>query len=139
MRLFVSVGIVLSGCLASVFAGGKGRVVTPFNTDWTFDGKPVTLPHTWNAVDGADGLPPGEQWQGKTLRGIVKNFIHTADGENCPVNSAVDHVVFSLIQKIPLFTDMLCDVFIMGEAAAADAYISALRARAFTQQGKLNI
>ena len=57
MRLIVSVGVILSGCLASVFAGGEGRVVTPFNEGWTFDGKPVTLPHTWNATDIADGIP----------------------------------------------------------------------------------
>lgn len=26
--------------------------------DWTCDGQPVTIPHTWNASDGADGSGP---------------------------------------------------------------------------------
>lgn len=31
-------------------------------SDWTCDGVPVTVPHTWNAIDGADGLdvPAGQ-------------------------------------------------------------------------------
>ena len=57
MRLIISVGVMLSSCLASTFAGGEGRIVTPFDTDWTFDGNPVTLPHTWNVTDIADGVP----------------------------------------------------------------------------------
>lgn len=31
--------------------------------EWTFDGRPVTLPHTWNAADGADGGTP-TNWPG---------------------------------------------------------------------------
>lgn len=41
--------------LASAALYASQRVVTPFNDGWTVDGKPVTLPHTWNAQDGADG------------------------------------------------------------------------------------
>ena len=33
------------------------RVVTDYNDNWTADGESVTLPHTWNAEDGADGTP----------------------------------------------------------------------------------
>ena len=34
-----------------------GRVVTDLSGEgWTLDGKPVEVPHTWNAIDGADGI-----------------------------------------------------------------------------------
>ena len=49
--------------------GAAGRRVEPFNEGWLFvpdavigdahltatSGEPVTLPHTWNALDGQDG------------------------------------------------------------------------------------
>ena len=39
--------------------GEDGRVVTDLSGGgWTFDGRPVSVPHTWNAVDGADGIGP---------------------------------------------------------------------------------
>ena len=31
------------------------RVVTKIDDGWKADGEPVTLPHTWNAIDGEDG------------------------------------------------------------------------------------
>ena len=35
----------------------SGRTVTRLSgAGWTFDGRPVTVPHTWNAVDAADGV-----------------------------------------------------------------------------------
>ena len=33
-------------------------------SDWTCDGVPVTVPHTWNAFDGADGLDVPEKQPG---------------------------------------------------------------------------
>ena len=43
---------VLSGMALPLF----GRVVTSLSGDtWTLDGVPVTVPHTWNAEDAADG------------------------------------------------------------------------------------
>ena len=52
-----------------------------FNDGWTADGVAVTLPHTWNAVDGADGLPPGEKRQG-----------NAAMSENCYARKRVRYV-----------------------------------------------
>lgn len=42
---------------AGVFAGMPlGRIVTDLSgSGWTFDGEAVSVPHTWNAKDGADG------------------------------------------------------------------------------------
>ena len=37
----------------------KGRIVTRLDgAGWSLDGVPVSVPHTWNAVDGADGQGP---------------------------------------------------------------------------------
>ena len=37
------------------------RVVSLSGTGWMCDGEKVCVPHTWNAVDGADGSPTGEK------------------------------------------------------------------------------
>ena len=44
------------------------RTIIPFNDNWTFlkpgeDRVPVTLPHTWNNLDGQDG--GGDYWRGE--------------------------------------------------------------------------
>ena len=46
--------------LSSLLAGGtSGRQVTRLDgAGWTLDGAAVTVPHTWNVVDGADGKGP---------------------------------------------------------------------------------
>jgi len=49
--------LVAMGVMA-VFAGRT--VVNLSGAGWTCDGAAVTVPHTWNAVDGADGSPTGE-------------------------------------------------------------------------------
>ena len=62
------------------------RKIIDFNADWHFN-KPgeaivtVTLPHTWNAVDGQDG--GNDYWRGTAT--YSKNFISPllADGEHC--------------------------------------------------------
>ena len=37
----------------------EGRLVTRLDgADWTLDGAAVSVPHTWNAIDGADGKGP---------------------------------------------------------------------------------
>lgn len=51
---------VLLGMMAVAAAAFAERRVTLFNDGWTADGAPVTLPHTWNAVDGADGCKESE-------------------------------------------------------------------------------
>jgi len=48
--------LLLIACLAVVPAASAARRVTVVNDGWTADGVPVTLPQTWNAADGADGL-----------------------------------------------------------------------------------
>ncbi len=53
--------MLLSALLAAAISCAAPRMVTPFNDNWTADGEPVTLPHTWNAKDGADGTPKGER------------------------------------------------------------------------------
>lgn len=55
-----SAAIALAAALP--LAASAGRTVTPLSgPGWTLDGEPVSVPHTWNAVDGADGgeNPPG--------------------------------------------------------------------------------
>ena len=46
------------------------RTAIDFNKDWQFtkpgeDRVPVTLPHTWNALDGQDG--GGDYWRGECV------------------------------------------------------------------------
>jgi len=54
---------VFSLCASAlVFAAFADRKATALSgTGWTLDGEPVSVPHTWNAVDGCDGgvNPPG--------------------------------------------------------------------------------
>ena len=41
----------------AVSLSAAARTVTCLSSgEWTFDGAPVTVPHTWNAVDAADGV-----------------------------------------------------------------------------------
>ena len=46
---------------------------------WTFDGTPVTVPHCWNAVDGADGLevPAGTMGSHSAMVGSYSRGKHT--------------------------------------------------------------
>ena len=51
------------------------RTVIPFNDNWLFlkpgeNRVPVTLPHTWNNLDGQDG--GGDYWRGECV--YEKNF-----------------------------------------------------------------
>jgi len=44
------------GLLACCAVSAQARTVTCLSgADWTFDGAPATVPHTWNALDAADG------------------------------------------------------------------------------------
>ena len=47
--------IVLALCSVATMSASAGRVDTILSDGWTADGVAVTLPHTWNATDGADG------------------------------------------------------------------------------------
>ena len=41
---------------AAVLPHASGRTVVSLSGGgWTLDGEPVSVPHTWNAIDGADG------------------------------------------------------------------------------------
>lgn len=53
MMRFCGTLAVCFGCLAPVCAR---TVVNLSGEGWTFDGKPVMVPHTWNAEDAADGV-----------------------------------------------------------------------------------
>lgn len=53
--------IVLSIATAVLASTTAARTVTDLSGNaWTCDGMPVRVPHTWNAIDGADGLPGGK-------------------------------------------------------------------------------
>lgn len=47
---------VLCSLFACVSALSARDVILLSGDDWTADGEPVTVPHTWNAVDGSDGF-----------------------------------------------------------------------------------
>ena len=51
--------VAVASLSASLVAG---RTVTPLDGGWTCDGAPVVVPHTWNAVDAADGEGRAEDW-----------------------------------------------------------------------------
>ena len=40
----------------------KSRSVLILRDDWTADGESVIVPHTWNAVDAADGIGRADDW-----------------------------------------------------------------------------
>ena len=57
MKLFLSVAFVVF-CSLSLSAA---RQVTSLDGDgWQCDGMAVSVPHSWNGIDGADGSPAGE-------------------------------------------------------------------------------
>ena len=61
VAMFFSVSAFAEGVLHSGPEGGRrrGRIVTRLDGHgWSLDGVPVSVPHTWNAVDGADGKGP---------------------------------------------------------------------------------
>ena len=74
--------------LSSLFAGGmSGRQVTRLDgADWTLDGTAVVVPHTWNAVDGADGKGPawGDSASARSYlrrRGVYRHALPDRDGK----------------------------------------------------------
>lgn len=49
--------VMMIAVIATSIAVAGGRVVTDLSGEgWTLDGEAVTVPHTWNAVDGTDGI-----------------------------------------------------------------------------------
>ena len=52
--------LVLAVVLGAMMAFAGRTVVDLSGKSWICDGEAVTVPHTWNAVDGADGSPTGE-------------------------------------------------------------------------------
>ncbi|MBQ6327914.1 MAG: hypothetical protein IJI35_02775 [Kiritimatiellae bacterium] len=53
----------LSFCVAALFATTAfARDVVTMSDGWTADGAPVTIPHTWNALDASDGKDVPENW-----------------------------------------------------------------------------
>lgn len=53
--------ILLAAALSVLANLSSARTVRDLSgNDWTCDGFPVRVPHCWNAIDGADGLPGGK-------------------------------------------------------------------------------
>ena len=49
--------VMMIAAIATSIAVAGGRVVTDLSGEgWTLDGEAVTVPHTWNAIDGTDGI-----------------------------------------------------------------------------------
>ena len=49
--------MMVAAAIATSVAVAGGRVVTDLSGEgWTLDGEAVTVPHTWNAIDGTDGI-----------------------------------------------------------------------------------
>lgn len=48
--------ILLAGVAVAALSAGARRVTDLSGDDWRIDGEPGTVPHTWNAEDGADGF-----------------------------------------------------------------------------------
>ena len=83
------------------------RAVINFNDNWTFHkpgetAEPVTLPHTWNAIDGQDG--GNDYWRGTAS--YEKHFARPElkDGERCFRRSSL----CALILCIQLRTMVYC-------------------------------
>ena len=51
---------------AVVVAGMASCGAVELSTGWTADGEPVVLPHTWNAIDAADGIGRASNSSGAT-------------------------------------------------------------------------
>ena len=58
---------MMFAALAWAGAAFAGRVETVLRDGWTCDGEPVTVPHTWNAIDAADGLGVPTRFNPKVL------------------------------------------------------------------------
>ena len=95
--------------------------------DWTCDGVPVSVPHTWNAVDGADGLdvPAGQPghnsassksyWRGaKTYRRALpdsqagRRFFIRCDGVSIKAEVRVNGRTAA--RHVGAFTGFTCEV-----------------------------
>ena len=48
----LAISFAAAALLASV---GFARDIVALSNGWTADGAPVTIPHTWNALDASDG------------------------------------------------------------------------------------
>ena len=62
------------------------RQIINFNDNWTFlkpgeTAAPVTLPHTWNAIDGQDG--GNDYWRGTATYSKAFAKPELRDGERC--------------------------------------------------------
>ena len=83
MTMSVSLGLLLAASFASpAFA----RTVTPLADGWTADGSPVSIPHTWNAVDAADGEGRAPDWAKVGYSSGATSYT----GARCPTPSLAD-------------------------------------------------
>ena len=55
MAVAAAVAAVVVGCSGPKGVEEPTRITTLSGAGWTADGEPVSIPHTWNANDGADG------------------------------------------------------------------------------------
>ena len=94
----------------------SARTVTSLSGDgWTADGEPVSVPHTWNAVDGADGL--GEA-RGASSRGRASSQ-RPIESTASPLNRA--YAFFSGILPVVKYCSTSSSVrpFVSGRKNAA--------------------
>ena len=57
-----TMALVLAISFIGIAGAAFARTVTPLADGWTADGSPVSIPHTWNAVDAADGEGRAPDW-----------------------------------------------------------------------------
>lgn len=56
MKITTVLSVLAASLFALAYSASARTVMLLSGDDWTVDNEPVTVPHTWNAVDGADGF-----------------------------------------------------------------------------------
>ena len=86
MHVGLLAAVLATGAAASVCQAASRQVTRLDGADWTLDGAAVTVPHTWNAVDGADGKGPA--WSNSASarsylrrRGVYRHALPDRDGK----------------------------------------------------------
>ena len=73
-------GVIAASCaLLAAAPASAGRTVTPLSgPGWLCDGEEVCVPHTWNAVDGADGSPQGDPPPARGMSIAADSYVRKA-------------------------------------------------------------
>lgn len=74
IRLPIRFVLLFVGAVTTASAGAFPRSVERLAEGWTFRGAAVSVPHTWNADDGADGLPPAAR-EFRAVKDREKGFL----------------------------------------------------------------